>query len=510
MSRVETALLSAYDKTGVIDLAHALVKWGATIVASGGTARVLREAMIPALSVEDLTGLAPGFGGRVKTLHPNIHAGILARRDVAEDLAELERAGARPIDLVYVNLYPFEEAVREGADLDEKIEKIDVGGPTMLRDPDQIPQVISELEETGGTLSAETRRALAAAVFARTSAYDRAIAGELKSGDEVQVRTASLGSDLDLSLEKISDLRYGENPHQRAALYRRFDAPGEGLPYGWKVLGGEELSYNNWVDLAAAAELAFSLPEPAAVIVKHTNPCGAATAATQEEAWEIARAVDPVSAFGGIAAFNTPLSPETADLMASLFLEIVVAPGFTNQALARLSKKPRLRVVQVAPESFRARRMEWKTLPGGLFLAQDDPGRAGDRSEWKVMSKRAPTEDELRDLEFAWAVSAAVKSNAIVFARGGQVLGVGAGQMSRVDSVRIAIEKAKEFGHDLAGSVVASDAFFPFADGPKIALAAGATAIAQPGGSKRDAETVAAVDEAGAAMVFTGRRVFRH
>lgn len=523
VSRVENALLSAYDKTGVTDLARALVKWGATIIASGGTAQALREALIPALSVEDLTGLAPGFGGRVKTLHPNIHAGILARRDVADDLAELERAGARPIDLVYVNLYPFEEAVREGYDEDEKIEKIDVGGPAMLRaaaknwksvaalcDPEQIPLVIRELEETGGTLSMETRRVLAAAAFARTSAYDRAIARELQSGDAVEVRTPSLASDLEFSLGKISDLRYGENPHQRAALYRRIDAPGEGLPYGWKVLGGEELSYNNWVDLAAAAELAFSLPEPAAVIVKHTNPCGAATAATQEEAWEIARAVDPVSAFGGIAAFNTPLTAETADRMASLFLEIVVAPGFTNQAAARLAKKPRLRVVQVAPESFRARRTEWKTLPGGLYLAQDDPGRAGDRSEWRVMSKRAPTEQELRDLEFAWMVAAAVKSNAIVFARDGRVLGVGAGQMSRVDSVRIAIEKAKEFGHDLAGSVVASDAFFPFADGPQIALTAGATAIAHPGGSKRDDETIAAVDDAGAAMVFTGRRVFRH
>jgi hypothetical protein len=282
------------------------VKWGATIIASGGTAQALREALIPALSVEDLTGLAPGFGGRVKTLHPNIHAGILARRDVADDLAELERAGARPIDLVYVNLYPFEEAVREGYEEDEKIEKIDVGGPAMLRaaaknwksvaalcDPEQIPLVIRELEESGGTLSMETRRALAAAAFARTSAYDRAIARELESGDAVEVRTPSLADQLDVSLEKISDLRYGENPHQRAALYRRLDAPGEGLPRGWKVLGGEELSYNNWVDLAAAGRGCVLSSRSGGGDREAHESCGAATAPTQEEAWEIARAVDP-------------------------------------------------------------------------------------------------------------------------------------------------------------------------------------------------------------------------
>ncbi len=528
--RIVTALLSAYDKTGVVELARALVKRGAVIVASGGTADALRAASISALSVEDLTGLAPGFGGRVKTLHPKIHAGILARRDVASDLEELQRAGARAIDLVYVNLYPFEETVRRGGTEDERIETIDVGGPTMLRaaaknwksvaalcDPSQIAGVVRELEEREGALGADTRRRLAREAFARTAAYDGAIAADL-AGAAGTGSTAGAGDDagfaprVEIALEKIDDLRYGENPHQKASLYAMRSGGAPALPSGWEKLGGEELSFNNWVDLTAAAETAFALPPaaPAAVIVKHTNPCGAAIAPTQREAWIRALAADPVSAFGGIAAFNTRLDGETAEEMSSLFLEIVVAPEFSPEALARFAKKPKLRVVRADPAALRAPRREWRTLPGELVLAQDGPGAPGNRESWKVASRRAPTARELEDLEFAWTIAARVKSNAIVFAKDRRILGVGAGQMSRVDSVRIAVEKAREHGHDLQGSVVASDAFFPFADGPKAALAAGATAIAQPGGSKRDAETIEAIDAAGAAMMFTGRRTFLH
>ncbi len=528
--RIGTALLSAHDKTGVVELARALQRHGAVIVASGGTAEALRGASVPVRSVEELTGLAPGFGGRVKTLHPKIHAGILARRDVAADLDELERAGVAAIDLVYVNLYPFEEAVRRGASPEERIETIDVGGPAMLRaaaknwksvaalcDPAQIEEVVRELDAGEGRLGASTRRRLAQAVFARTAAYDRAIAADL--GDESRAgadQGAAFPGRIDLALTKVEDLRYGENPHQRASLYAiaAGGTPGgsAGLGNGWEKIGGDELSYNNWVDLAAAAELAFALPAsmPAAVIVKHTNPCGAAAAPTLLQAWERALATDPVSAFGGIAAFNVEVDGATAQAMASLFLEIVVAPAFSREALARFAKKPKLRIVRADPTMIRSPRREWRTLPGSLALAQDGAGDPAGRSGWRVVSRRVPETRELEDLEFAWIVASRVKSNAIVFAKGARLLGVGAGQMSRVDSVRIAVEKAREHGHDLTGSVVASDAFFPFADGPKAALAAGAVAIAQPGGSKRDAETIEAVDAAKAAMVFTGRRTFLH
>jgi phosphoribosylaminoimidazolecarboxamide formyltransferase/IMP cyclohydrolase len=515
---IRTALFSVWDKTGVADLARAVVRHGGTLLASGGTAKALSDAGLPVTSIEEYAGLAPGFGGRVKTLHPKIHAGILARRDVPADLEELERGEAAPIDLVCVNLYPFEEAVASGRGEAERTEMIDVGGPTMIRaaaknwahvaavcDPADVPGLIEEMDARGGALSALTRRRLAAKVFARTAAYDAAIAADFAGDEALPDRVA-------LSLVKVGDLRYGENPHQAAALYApRAPRPGE-LPGGWRQLGGTELSFNNWIDLVAAAELAFVLGggRSAAAIIKHTNPAGAALGSTQVDAWSRALAGDPVSAFGGIAAFDRPLEAATAEAMKALFLEVVVAPEFTAEALAVLEKKKNLRIVQAPEEAFRKPRIEWRALPGDAFLLQEDPGMAARTPEWETVSRRAPTEAELTDLEFAWKVCASVKSNAIVFARGGQVLGVGAGQMSRVDSVRIAVAKAREHGHDLAGSVVGSDAFFPFADGPKLALEAGAVALAQPGGSKRDAETVQVVDDAGAAMVFTRRRVFRH
>jgi phosphoribosylaminoimidazolecarboxamide formyltransferase/IMP cyclohydrolase len=519
--RIQTALFSAYDKTGVVELARAIAKHGGTILASGGTAKVLDEAGVPVVSIEDYTGLAHGFGGRVKTLHPKIHAGILARRDMPGDLEELDEADARPIDLVCVNLYPFEAAVAEGATENEKIEKIDIGGPAMLRaaaknwkhvavvsDPDDGTAIVRELEGNNGALGIETRRRLAAKVFARTSAYDAAIHRELVEPSSGE--TGAMPSVVEVSLKKVTDLRYGENPHQGAALYAEEPPAAGALPGGWRQLAGTELSYNNWIDLVAAAELALSFDETVAVVVKHTNPCGVALAPTPREAWERALSCDPVSAFGGIAAFNRPVDGETAEVMKSIFLEVIVAPGFTEEARAALAKKKRLRLVEVPEAAFASHRWEWRALPGGGFLVQGDAGRPERTPAWKSVAGRAPTPDESKDLEFAWKVVASVKSNAIVFARDGQVLGVGAGQMSRVDSVRIAIEKARELGHDLAGTVVASDAFFPFADGPGLALEAGATAIIQPGGSKRDEDTVAAVNTHAGAMIFTERRAFRH
>lgn len=514
--RIGTALLSVWDKSGVVDLARAIVRHGGTLLASGGTARALQDADLPVTSIEEYAGLPPGFGGRVKTLHPKVHAGILARRDVPEDLVELERGEALPIDLVCVNLYPFEETAASGRPEAERIEMIDVGGPTMIRaaaknwehvavvcDPEDVAELVRELDESGGALSRETRRRLATKAFTRTAAYDAAIAADLARGETMPARVSA-------SMAKVTDLRYGENPHQAAALYAATRVEPGTLPGGWRQLAGTELSYNNWIDLAAAAELAFAFDDTVAVVVKHTNPCGVAVAPRQREAWERALACDPVSAFGGIAAFNRTLEVETAEAMKSLFLEVVVAPRFSDGVREVFGRKKKLRLVEAPESAFRERRREWRTLPGGAFLLQEDPGRPARTDAWETVSKRRPTERELADLEFAWKVVASVKSNAIVFARDGQVLGVGAGQMSRVDSVRIAVEKAGELGHDLRGSVLASDAFFPFADGPQLALAAGATAIVQPGGSKRDAETVEAVDAADAAMVFTGRRVFRH
>jgi phosphoribosylaminoimidazolecarboxamide formyltransferase/IMP cyclohydrolase len=417
-----------------------------------------------------------------------------------------------------VNLYPFEATVAAGKSQAERTEMIDIGGPAMIRaaaknwehvtvvcDPADIPALIAEMEASGGAVSGETRRSLAAKAFARTCAYDAQIAADLDPGTGLPERVTT-------SLTKVEDLRYGENPHQAAALYSSRPV-GEGeLPGGWRKLSGTSLSFNNWIDLVAAAEtaLSFDPADSVAVIVKHTNPCGTARGTTQREAWERALAGDPVSAFGGIAAFNRPLESETAEAMKAIFLEVVVAPSFTDGAFEILRKKKKLRLLEAPVEAFTSSRHDWRTLPGDAVLIQDDPGRPARTAEWKTVSRREPTEAQWKDLEFAWKVCASVKSNAIVFVRDGQVLGVGAGQMSRVDSVKIAVAKAREHGLDLAGSVVGSDAFFPFPDGPQLALEAGAVAIVQPGGSKRDEETIAVVNEVDAAMVFSGQRVFRH
>jgi phosphoribosylaminoimidazolecarboxamide formyltransferase/IMP cyclohydrolase len=518
--RIRHALISVFDKTGIVELARTIERFGGRVLASGGTAKALEAAGLEVLSVEEYTGLASGWGGRVKTLHPKLHAGILARRDSAADVDELAQAGAVPIDLVCVNLYPFEETVAAGASEAERTEKIDVGGPTMLRaaaknwkhvvalcDPGDVRAVVEEMEANGGAVGQPTRRRLAARAFGRTADYDAAIHADFLRDPEGAER---LPAQITLRARRVMPLRYGENPHQAAALYASGSVAAGELPGGWRKLGGDDLSFNNWIDLVAAAELALAFDVPACAIIKHTNPCGTATAASLREAWDRALAADPVSAFGGIAAFNGPVDAATAAAMAKTFLEVVVAPGFEPEARAAFAKKPKLRVVEAPVAALRAARLDWRALPGGGFLVQEDPGRQERTAEWRTVSTTQPTATELADLEFAWKVCASVKSNAIVFAREGRSLAVGAGQMSRVDSVRIAVQKALELGHDLAGSVVASDAFFPFPDGPRLAFEAGARAIVQPGGSKRDEETVAVANELHRAMVFTGRRVFRH
>jgi phosphoribosylaminoimidazolecarboxamide formyltransferase / IMP cyclohydrolase len=487
------ALISVYDKRGVEHFARGLVELGWEVVASGGTAAHLEEQGVDVTRVESLTGFAELLGHRVVTLHPAVHGGILARRDVPEDLADLDAHEIEPFDLVCVSLYPFEEH--------ESVEMIDVGGPSMLRGaaknhahvaalcrPEQYEPVLDELRRDG-SLSDETRRALAAEAFATTAAYEAAIAAWFARDNAFPAR-------LTLSAPKAFDLAYGENPHQRAAFYGEAAAVGE-------QLHGKPLSFNNLNDLAAARALLAELDDPACVIVKHANPCGAATAATVEDAYEGALASDPVSAYGGVIALDRPVTPALATRLAEQFVEVLSAPGYEAEALAILTAKPTIRILAARETPPPA--LDVRSAPGG-FLVQD-PDVSDDAME---IACGEPDEATLADLRFAWTVCKHVTSNAIVLAKGRRTIGVGAGQMSRVDAVRIAVEKAREHGHDLGGAVLASDAFFPFADGPRIALDAGIHAIVQPGGSKRDDEVIAAVRGAGAAMVLTGRRHFRH
>jgi phosphoribosylaminoimidazolecarboxamide formyltransferase/IMP cyclohydrolase len=489
------ALISVYDKAGVADFARGLAGLGWEVVASGGTAAYLEDHDIEVTRVESLTGFSELLGHRVVTLHPAVHGGILARRDAPEDIADLDAFEIEPFDLVCVSLYPFEEH--------ESVEMIDVGGPSMLRGaaknhayvaalcrPDQYEPVLDELRRNG-SLSDETRQALAAEAFATTAAYEAAIATWFApSNDAFPARLA-------LSAPRAFDLAYGENPHQRAAFYGDPAAVGE-------QLHGKPLSFNNLNDLAAARALLRELDGPACVIVKHANPCGAATAPTIEEAYEGALASDPVSAYGGVVALGGPVSPGLAARLAEQFVEVLSTPGYEPDALALLTAKPAIRVLTAPADA--APGLDVRTALGGLLV--QDPDTAGDDPMEVVCG--APDDETLADLRFAWTVCKHVMSNAIVLARNRRTIGIGAGQMSRVDAVRIAVEKAREHGHDLAGAVLASDAFFPFADGPRLALDAGARAIVQPGGSKRDDEVIAAAREAGAAMIFTGRRHFRH
>ncbi|MGQ0551088.1 MAG: bifunctional phosphoribosylaminoimidazolecarboxamide formyltransferase/IMP cyclohydrolase [Armatimonadota bacterium] len=519
MGPIRRALLSASDKTGLVQLAQALAAAGVDLVSTGGTAAVLRDASVQVRSLDLVTGFPEVLDGRVKTLHPAIHAGLLAR-DTSADLGELKRLGITPIDLVAVTLYKFEEAAASGVAMAKAVEQIDIGGVTLLRAaaknwarvvvlsaPEQYGAVIAALKD-GGTVPEAMRLRLAAEAFARTAAYEATIAAyfERAAGEE-PARGELFPDRLTLAFHKQADLRYGENPHQRAALYTAAagagPAPGEVLSA--EVLGGRALSYNNIADLEAAWGLARVLPRPAAVIVKHMNPCGAALGAHVRDAFVRAREGDPVSAFGGVVATNVAIDQAAAESMGEMFLEAIIAPAFDPDALSVLAGKKNLRLLAAGGPGASGG-VEFRSVRGGLLIQESDAvGR--DESAWRTATVRAPAPAEWDDLRFAWTVCAHVKSNAIVFAKDAQVVGVGAGQMSRVDSVRLAAAKA---GERARGAVAASDAFFPFADGVVAAAEAGVTAVIQPGGSVRDEEVIAAADRFGLAMVMTGERHFRH
>ena len=508
MTQIRRALLSVTDKSGLVEFARVLAGLGVELISTGGTARLLRDSGIAVRDVSEVTGFPEMLGGRVKTMHPRITGGILAIRSSAEHMQALADHHIAPIDLVAVNLYAFEAAAaKPGVTFEEMIENIDIGGPTMIRsaaknfeavavvtDPADYPALAEELRSNGGALSRDTRWRLAQKAFATTAAYDRAIANTLSGAKDQPVPEI-----LDLRVRRTMDLRYGENPHQSAALY----ATGTSGVAGARQLHGKELSYNNLVDLDAAWQLVWEFESPAAAIIKHTNPCGCAEQDTLAEAYRKALACDPVSAFGGVLAFNRPLDAETAAEVAGLFVEAIAAPGYTPEALERLQIKKNLRLVEVAGC---APSVLVKSISGG-YLVQTEDSVTLDHSQLRVVSERTPTAEETAALEFGWKVAKHVKSNAIVFAAAGQTVGVGAGQMSRVDSVRIAAAKAVL---PLQGTVVASDAFFPFPDGIEELAKHGATAVIQPGGSVRDADVIAAANRLGLAMVCTGIRHFRH
>jgi phosphoribosylaminoimidazolecarboxamide formyltransferase/IMP cyclohydrolase len=522
------ALISVSDKTGIVEFARALHQRGVVLVSTGGTAKLLADAGVPVSEVAAVTGFPEMLDGRVKTLHPRIHGGLLARRDVPAHMAALAAHGIEPIDLLVINLYPVARPVaRADCTLDDAIENIDIGGPAMLRaaaknwpdvgvviDPADYAQVLAELDAGGVTRA--TRFALAKKVFAHTAAYDGMIANYLGAlADGAHERTQDVPSRIEypaaftMQVVKTQDMRYGENPHQSAAFYREHD-PAPGTLARWRQLQGKELSYNNIADADAAWECVKTFDAPACVIVKHANPCGVATGGSMAEAYTKALKTDPTSAYGGIVAFNRPFDGAAAEAIhaAKQFVEVLIAPAITPEARQLFAAKANARLLEV-PIDARSNALDFKRVGGGVLLQSADT-RNVQRHELKVVTRQAPSAQQLDDLMFAWKVAKFVKSNAIVYAAAGMTLGVGAGQMSRVDSSRIAAIKAAQFGLSLQGSAVASDAFFPFRDGLDVLADAGARCVIQPGGSMRDAEVIAAADERGIAMVFTGVRHFRH
>ncbi len=519
LKKVSRALVSVSDKTGLVEFCRGLADLGIDILSSGGTAALLRENGVAAVEVSDYTGFPEMMGGRIKTLHPKIHGGILGRRGIDEEV--MARHGISAIDLVVVNLYPFEQTIaKPDCELAEAIENIDIGGPAMIRaaaknhesvgvvvDPNDYPEVLAELRAQAGSLSDDMRFKLAIKSFRHTAAYDGAIAAYLD-----RVEGSGLFPDpLVMRFRKTQAMRYGENPHQKAAFYVDPGAA-SGTIARAKQLQGKELSYNNIADADAALECVKTFDDsPACVIVKHANPCGAAQGRTAVEAYDRAYATDPTSAFGGIIAFNRALDAETARaIIERQFVEVIVAPKVSDDALHVLSAKANIRVLESGPwPNVPAPEWDFKRVAGGLLVQDRDLGVVGP-DDLRIVTRRAPTEDELADLLFAWKVVKYVKSNAIVYCRNRQTIGIGAGQMSRVYSARIAAIKAADEGLAVQGSVMASDAFFPFRDGVDSAAAAGITAVIQPGGSVRDPEVIAAADEHGMAMVFTGMRHFRH
>ncbi len=511
------ALISVSDKTGVVEFAKELQDLGYEIVSSSGTAKVLRENGISVIEVSEVTGFPEIMGGRVKTLHPKIHGGLLAVRDNPEYIKQLEELGIVPIDIVAINLYPFEETVRKGADLDEIIENIDIGGPAMVRasaknhkfvtvivDPEDYSYVVSMLKEKGET-DLQTRRKLALKAFRHTALYDSIISAVLNEKFGINEK---FPDELSVPLRKKSKLRYGENPHQEASLYvSPVESDGFSVAES-EVLHGKEMSYNNYLDVEAAVNLVKEFDAPACVIVKHNNPCGVAVRESQPEAYKEALSRDPKSAFGGIVAFNKAVNIETARLLTEIFLEVIVAPDFEEDAFEYLTgKKKNLRLVKVKNFNTLPEGSDFRRISGGMLI-QDRDLRLYE--EWKVVTEREPTPEEVEDLLFAWKVVKHVKSNSVVIAKNKATVGIGPGQTSRVDSLETAVKKAKEFGLSLEGAVLASEAFFPFRDSIDEAAKHGIKAVIQPGGSIRDPEVIQAANEHGIAMIFTGMRHFKH
>jgi phosphoribosylaminoimidazolecarboxamide formyltransferase / IMP cyclohydrolase len=525
-----TALLSVSDKTGIVEFAQALHAHGIRLLSTGGTAKLLAGAGLPVTEVSEITGFPEMLDGRVKTLHPRVHGGLLARRDVPEHMAALAQHGIGTIDLLIINLYPFAQATaRPDCTLDDAIENIDIGGPAMLRaaaknwqdvgvviDPADYPQVLAELAASGGSrLTRATKFMLARKVFSHTAAYDGMISNYLTAlapGAEEATAAVPARDDypavFNLQLHKVQGMRYGENPHQSAAFYREAN-PAAGLLAGWHQVQGKELSFNNIADADAAWECVKAFDEPACVIVKHANPCGVAVGASLLEAYDKALKTDPTSAFGGIIAFNRPLDVDVVERINANkhFVEVALAPQITPAARAAYAGKVNVRLLEVPLARF-SNPLDFKRVGGGMLLQSADT--LDIVGELRVVTQRQPTAQQLQDLRFAWTVARFVKSNAIVFCKDGMTYGVGAGQMSRLDSARIASIKAQAAGLSLAGTAVASDAFFPFRDGLDVVVDAGATCVIHPGGSMRDDEVIAAADERGIAMVLTGTRHFRH
>jgi len=523
VGKIERALISVSNKDGLASFARALSALGVEIISTGGTAALLRQEKIPVKDVSEITGFPEMMDGRVKTLHPKVHGGILSLRDNAEHVAQMKAHGIGAIDLVVVNLYPFESTVARGAPFHDIVENIDIGGPSMVRaaaknfahvgvvvDPADYEKIINELRETGA-LSDETRFSLAKKAFRHTAHYDGAISNYLDALD-AEKKPGRFGSTLSLQFAKIQDLRYGENPHQSAAFYSSGENRGPSIARA-KQFQGKELSYNNILDADAALRVILEFKDTATVAIKHNNPCGVATSKKSlADSFRKARASDPVSIFGGVIAVNRPVDEETALEMKEIFLEIVLAPSFTPEAKAVLSSAKRLlniRLLELEMNDEEPGGFDLRRVRGGLLVQDWDRGTV-DVHGLKVVSQRQPTEAELQAMDFGWRVCRHVKSNAIVFTSADQVLGVGAGQMSRVDSVKLAVMRAATHGLDLKGSVVSSDAFFPFPDGVEEAAKAGAKAVIQPGGSIKDNEVVAVADQYGMAMVLTGMRHFRH
>ena len=525
--KVTQALISVSDKTGVLEFAQALAKLNIKLLSTGGTAKMLREAGLPVTDVSDYTGFPEMLDGRVKTLHPKVHGGILGRRDLDDHKATMDAHDIPRIDLVVVNLYPFVQTVaKPDCTLEDAIENIDIGGPTMVRaaaknhgneqggvgivtDPEDYELILEELENNAGVLTYKTRFELAKKAFVHTARYDSAIANWLTSLDEAN-KPGPFPEQFQLAFDKVETLRYGENPHQIAAFYKEI-SPAAGTIASYHQLQGKELSYNNIADADAAWECVKAFDPaagPACVIVKHANPCGVALAPSAEAAYRKAFSTDPTSAFGGIIAFNTAIDKAAAEAIAGQFAEVIIAPEITEEARAVFGAKQNLRVL-IVPLGKATGAFDYKRVGGGLLVQSADEARIT-VADLKVVTKRAPTEQEMNDLLFAWRVAKYVKSNAIIYCKDGMTVGVGAGQMSRVDSARIAAIKAENAKMTVKGSVVASDAFFPFRDGLDVLAQAGATAVIQPGGSMRDAEVIAAADEQNVAMVFTGFRHFRH